>query len=66
MLGRGNSCAKTLGQEVAWYLGESERGYDTRLGRPIGSIGSYRALKNTLKNLVFVSKNNELLKLIEG
>lgn len=63
--GRGNSCAKTLGQEVAWCLGGSERGYDTRLGRPMRNIQSCRVLKTMLKNLVFTPKN-ELLKLIEG
>ena len=66
ILGRGNSCAKTLGQEVAWCLGGSERGYDTRLGRPMKNIWSCRVLKTMLKNLVFTPKNNELLKHIEG
>lgn len=28
--------------------------------------GKYRALKTMLKNLVFIPKNNELLKLLEG
>lgn len=37
-----------------------------KLGKLVGSMGSCRALKTMLKNLVFIPKNSELLMLIKG